>query len=588
MGGKKKTSYMRVIYLQFLTVLVIAAVCINVILIGYYTYRERKLIRDEKESQLSQSLFYTERIMAEADTIASSIWTSSEVQNLMKNYKSKPDYLLYRDCVDYLANMVLNVSAVSWVDIYLSEPGNLVTSNDGVFYGLEEEFGEYYERITQETDGAVWAMDYQNHFLPYFHRNKNVVTLLRPVYSTLTGKKEGILCVGIPVNELYNYLAPGDGSQGTMISFNGEYLRPLHMEQEHFELWQGTDGIGSQMEQASGRLYRYQYGGTKYAALKKGQEGTGLSVCCFYTEHDLRPNLLPVAACTAAVILLFAAAYGVIIRISDKKMSQPVAVLMNAMKEMEKGTFGVNIEEERDDVFGEIYQGFNHMAANLQRLVREVLEERLRKEDFKYRLLQSQINPHFLYNIFNNMIWMIEQKDYEGMERMVCATAGYYKTALNYGNQDICLADNLKQLEYYVWIQQVRFAGQFKCRICFDEEILPLCIPNLILQPLVENAIGHGARYKEGVTEIAVTGTLDNGRLRFEIWDNGQGIEKNVLLEIREALEDGASDGKKYFALVNIARRLELRYHGNASITIDSVCKEWTRVVLEMPGEENV
>ena len=163
-----------------------------------------------------------------------------------------------------------------------------------------------------------------------------------------------------------------------------------------------------------------------------------------------------------------------------------------------------------------------------------------------------------------------------------------YKTALNYGNQDICLADNLKQLEYYVWIQQVRFAGQFKCRICFDEEILPLCIPNLILQPLVENAIGHGARYKEGVTEIAVTGTLDNGRLRFEIWDNGQGIEKNVLLEIREALEDGASDGKKYFALVNIARRLELRYHGNASITIDSVCKEWTRVVLEMPGEENV
>lgn len=588
MGGKKKASYMRAVYLQFLTVLVTAAVCINVILIGYYTYRERKLIRDEKESQLSQSLFYTERIMAEADTIASSIWTSSEVQNLMKNYRSKPDYLLYRDCVDYLANMVQNVSAVSWVDIYLSGPGNLVTSNDGVFYRLEEGPREYYEGITKGTDASVWVMDYQHHFLPYFHRNKNVVTLMRPVYSTLTGRKEGVLCVGIPVNELYNYLAAGDGSQGTIISFGGEYLPPLRMEQEHMSLWQGENGIGKQMDSAPGRLHRYQYGGTKYAALQKGQGETGLAVYCYYKEHDLRPNLLPVAACTAAVILLFAAAYGVIIRISNKKMSQPVAVLMNAMKEMENGTFGVSIEEQRDDVFGEIFQGFNHMAANLQRLVREVLEERLRKEDFKYRLLQSQINPHFLYNIFNNMIWMIEQKDYEGMERMVCATAGYYKTALNYGNQDICLADNLKQLEYYVWIQRVRFPDQFDCEICFDEEILSLCIPNLILQPLVENAIGHGARYKEGITEIAVTGTVDNGRLRFEVWDNGQGIEEEVLLKIRESLKDDAADGKEFFALVNIARRLELRYHGKASITIDSVCGEWTRVVLEMPGDENV
>lgn len=588
MKGKKKASYMKAVYLQFLTVLMIAAVCINVLLIGYYTYREKKLIRDEKENQLNQSMFYIQRIMEEADTVAAGIWSGTEVQGLLKSYKTKPDYLLYRDCVDYLSNTVFNVNAVAWVDLYLSDSNNLITSNDGVFYGLEKEDQEYYVTLMEETDGPYWSTDYTDHFLSYFHRNKQVVTLMRPVYSTLTGKKKGILCAGIPVNELYNYLEHEGENQGMMIAFGEGNMLPFHMDQEHFALWEGEGGIEKQMEEGARQPYRYLFNGKRYSVLGKKDGKTGMTVYYYYEDRYLLPNLFPVAVCTIAVILLFAAVYRIIIRISDKKMSQPVVVLMDAMKEMEKGTFGVRISEERNDVFGEIFQGFNHMSGNLQRLVREVLEERLRKEDFKYRLLQSQINPHFLYNIFNNMIWMSEQKDYDGLESMVCATAGYYKTALNYGNQDICLSDNLKQLQCYVWIQQVRFADQFECEICFEKEILPLCIPNLLLQPLVENAIAHGAQYKAGITEIAVTGELRGERLHFEVWDNGQGIQENRLNEIREAMKSGNGDGKDYFALVNIARRLEIRYHGRASISIDSVYGEWTKVVLEMQESENV
>lgn len=548
----KKFTYMRAIYLQFFAVLMAAAACINLTLFGYYMWREQRIVREEKERQLDQSLFYIERILAEADTVSASIWGSAKVQDILKSSRQKPDYLMYRDCMDYLAQTISNVNAVAWADLYLSDSGYLVTSNDGVFYHLDENEKSYYEQMKGELNEPIWAMDYQEHYLSYFHRSHQVITLMRPIFSTLNGRKAGVLCVGVPVNELHNYLTDETDEEGMVL------FEPPGKDTS-YEILQGTD------------------------------ETSGFSVYLYYKKHPAFPALGPAAVCMAGIILLFGAACAMIIRIAEKRMMRPVTMLMEAMKEMESGTFGVQIKEERRDVFGDIFQGFNHMAANLQRLVYEVLEERVRKEEFRYRLLQSQINPHFLYNIFNNMIWMSEQKDYTGLEQMISATAGYYKTALNHGNQDICLADNLKQLKCYVQIQKVRFAGQFECELAFEEEILSMSIPNFFLQPLLENAITHGARDKKGVTQILVTGWLEDGFLNFEVWDDGCGIGKERLREIQEAIREGkpGTDGN-YFALANIAGRMALRWKKKAEMEIDSVCGQWTKITLRIPEDEHV
>lgn len=563
--GKRQEAYLKTMYRQFLLVLIAAAVCISLLLAGYYTFREIRVLREEKERQLDQTMFYMERIFDEVDTITSSIWINSAVQDLMRNYKDKPDYLLYRDCQNYLSTMVNNVNSIEWVDIYLEKENSLITSNSGVFYNLEGEAKEYYQDLTAATEKTSWSSDYTNHYLPYFSRSSNVIIWVRPVFYTLTGRKAGVLAVGIPVHELYNYLNVKDQTEGLVLMLGDEQM----------VIFSSNESTGEE----------YSDGCT---VLSRSEGAFGITALYYYQDQLIISHLIPVLFWIGIIICLFTAIYKMIIRISSKKISRPVETLMTAMKEMEKGVFGYQIKEKREDVFGDIFRGFNAMSANLQNLVREVLEERLRKEDLRYRLLQSQINPHFLYNIFGNMIWMIEQKDYSGLERMISATAGYYKTTLNYGSEEICLVDNLKQLQNYVWIQKTRFGDRFECCIDFDDEILPLCIPNFILQPLVENAISHGAQNKIGTTEIVVTGTLDQGMLRFEIWDNGSGIERERLQDIRKALMDRSNNGKEYFALVNIARRLELKYHGKASISIDSEYKKWTKVILNMPGEEDV
>lgn len=268
-------------------------------------------------------------------------------------------------------------------------------------------------------------------------------------------------------------------------------------------------------------------------------------------------------------------------------MFYPVTTLLNAFDRVEKGEFDIRLDEDRNDLFREIFQHFNQTAMRLKQMIDELSNERTRRNEFKYRLLQMQIKPHFLYNLFNNMIWMVEQKDYEKLEVLINATAGYYKTALNYGNKDIMLAENQKQLEYYGEIQRIRFGEKFTLHVDFTEDVQFLSIPNLLLQPLIENSILHGTKNVEAeVITIEVTGKLLEGRLHLEVWDNGSGIDSETLKDIRVEMKNYEDNGTKYFALVNVAARLQNRYKGKARMMIDSSYGKWTRVVIEIPVHE--
>ncbi len=105
-------------------------------------------------------------------------------------------------------------------------------------------------------------------------------------------------------------------------------------------------------------------------------------------------------------------------------MFDPVKQLLDGFHRMEKGNFELRLTKDRNDIFGELFYGFNHMAEQLQKMIDQLSEERAHRNEIKFRLLQMQIKPHFLYNLFNNMIWMMEQKDYEKLEVLIQSTAG--------------------------------------------------------------------------------------------------------------------------------------------------------------------
>jgi len=554
----RKRKQIRPVYVGFLGTLMTAAIILNLVYMVYYSYDMRKLDEAEKTRILNQTVFYTDRYMKEVEDGANMLFISSDVQKLM-SYRVNKDYLDYMACVDLLVEYSMALPNIYRIDLYVQNARTLLTSSEGVFYDLSEEERAVYETYMASEENWFWDLSYggQEPKMVTQTRNGRYISLIKPVVSRYTGKKMGVLCMSIELSELQNLLPEMEpGKEAMCLSYRGQTVFGESLDR------MGVRNI-SKTSDYSQMMFDYYYTPRK--------------------TEILNPQFV---MSIGLILTMFMAIFFVIVRISERRMFDPANTLLKGFEDMEQGKFQVRLDTGRDDLFRELFCGFNHMAERLERMIEELSDERTRRNEFKFRLLQMQIKPHFLYNLFNNMVWMMEQKDYERLEVLIQSTAGYYKTALNYGNRDIMLIDNQKQLEYYAEIQKIRFGDRFTFQVLFPEEVQFYSIPNLLLQPLVENSIVHGLEGKEDICHISVWAETEGDMLVLVVEDNGCGIEPSELINIREEIENYEEDGSKYFALVNIVARLHNRYKDQAAFFIDSRLKEGTKVTIKVPLSE--
>lgn len=557
--NRMKKWKMRPVYIGFFITLFTAAMIMNLVYMVYYSYSARKLSESERSRVLSQMVFYTDRYLKEVENCSDILAISSSVQKLM-THRIKKDYMDYLKCSETLTGYTMTTPGIYRIDLYIEDGHTLLTSYEGVYYDLPYEDYKSYQDYLNMEDSRYWSLDYSGTepSLVSTTRNEHYITLIKPVFSKHSGKKTGVLLVSILLSEIQDMI-PVDTSEeeGMLITYEGK------------PLWDNEITITNITRQD---VQTSDYSGMKFYY--------------YYATEWLAGNLKMMLS-----ILVITAFFGIIffsiVEISERKMFAPVKQLLNGFKEVEKGNFDVCLDESRSDLFQEIFQRFNHMVRTLEQMIQELSTERTRRNEFKFRLLQMQIKPHFLYNLFNNMIWMIEQKDYEKLEVLIQSTAGYYKTALNFGNQDIMLVENKKQLEYYAEIQRIRFGDSFTFSVLIPDEIQFYSIPNLLLQPLVENSIVHGLKGVEGRhCHINVTAGSDDADLILTVEDDGCGIDADVLEDIHMELRNYEGDGSKYFALINIMARIQNRYKGRASMKLESEFNIGTKVIIRIPLNE--
>lgn len=582
---KRQGTLKKSLYVYFFKVLLFTGLFINLILLSFFAYREQEVILSGKRWILYQTITYADRIMEEVESIGEAIWTSSQVQDLKVTNLQEINYMSFLNCMKYLTNMELSVSPIHQIRLYYEDTNTLITSRDGVFYNLNEEECKYYQRWMNSLDKSVWACGFSYSLLDAIDAKERAIHHVRPIYSSSTGKKIGLLSIEVSLqifNELINQ--ENGEKEGFFIIKDGNILTDKTHNEEVIKNWSQEDGIIGKIKDNKDGSADFDHSRQRYRCVYVTSEYSGWTFITYYPYTYSIFGQLPLLV----VIFLFLSlviAYIMIIRISKNNVIQPVETLQDAMKQIEEGQFGIQIQEKRLDVFGDIFYYFNRMSVRSKELIEELIIERLRIKDSKLKMLQSQIKPHFLYNIFNNMIWMSEKKNYDGLDKMIYAIVGYYKTSLNFGKDFISLADNLKQLKYYSMIQQMRFPDRFEYDIVFDKDILSLEIPNLLLQPILENAINYGVTKKEWKTSIRIRGYKKDQTIFFEFYDNGVGIEKKHLERIRDAINQDGYKGTDFFALTNVAERLRIYYSNKGKITIDSSFGEWTFVVISLPAE---
>ena len=224
------------------------------------------------------------------------------------------------------------------------------------------------------------------------------------------------------------------------------------------------------------------------------------------------------------------------------------------------------------------------MARRIQALMNDIVAEHESKRKSEFDTLQSQINPHFLYNTLDIIVWMIENEQKQEAVKVVTALARFFRISLSKGRSIIPVRDELEHVRNYLTIQQKRFKNKFIYQIEAQEEVLSLASLKLMLQPLVENAIYHGMEFMDGDGEITVKVERNEDRLCFTIADNGLGMTKEQVEglltgETRSASKKGSGIGVK-----NVNERIRLYFGEDYGLEIFSEPDEGTAIQICLPA----
>ena len=265
--------------------------------------------------------------------------------------------------------------------------------------------------------------------------------------------------------------------------------------------------------------------------------------------------------------------------LSAAKVSRPILQLEEVMANVEAGNLEVCIREEGFAEIRSLSRTFNHMLSRIRRLMDQIVHEQETKRLHELNALQAQINPHFLYNTLDSIVWMEERGRSREAIVMVTALARLFRISISKGRNIISVREELEHVRNYLIIQKMRFTNKFDYVINAAEETLDLRTIKLIVQPIVENAIQHGLEgysVDEGLVEISAY--LEGEALVFCVKDNGAGMSPQQLENILTAPAGHSGIGVK-----NVHERIQLTFGKEYGITISSVLDEGTQVLIRLP-----
>lgn len=261
----------------------------------------------------------------------------------------------------------------------------------------------------------------------------------------------------------------------------------------------------------------------------------------------------------------------------------PINTLIDRMRTVQEGDLSTEMTSHRQDEFGEVFRIFNTMTNRLKEMARRLYAEGERNREAELMLLQAQINPHFLSNALDTIYWMAEQRSAGEISDLALWLGRFYRLNLDQGRHLITIEQAMEQLSSYVNVQHVRFSGRFETSVHVDPACASVLIPNLLVQPLVENAVYHGIEPCRRACRILVDARRRGSRVLLRVCDNGVGMTRETLRTIRDDLE--AEDGavRTSYGLKNVHERIRLRSGPGFGVQIFSSPGRGTMAKLVLP-----
>ena len=424
----------------------------------------------------------------------------------------------------------------------------------------EIEETDWYQK-TLEHPGLNWFANYQEE------------TLFSARKLAFSGAREGvnILYMDVDYQKLFTPYAE------TLISECGLYITDqdgkLVFEESSFSgKNQNYDLTYSEF------LEQRDRGSTDYIILCEQSNTTGWTVWLYQPVGLAGEAMRPIGVMAGVTILICIFAAVLAYFITSGMVSSRIERLTHFMQEVQEGSMDMQMESDDRDEIGMLYRGFGSMMKRIRTLINEVYLSKITQKEAELKALQAQINPHFLYNTLSLINWKALAAGEEDISRMTLALSTFYRTALNRGRNVLQVETELSNTRAYLEIQSMLHDGDFDYEIEAQPEILQCESLNLILQPLVENAIHHGIEEKtDGRGKITVRGWKEDNCVWFLVEDNGVGMEQEVADKILTMESKG-------YGVRNVDERIRLCYGEKYAMKVESVVGKGTKMTIHFPA----
>jgi len=333
---------------------------------------------------------------------------------------------------------------------------------------------------------------------------------------------------------------------------------------------------GEEMAARQGKHALYSAAVRKYA----------LNLYSLIPTSALNVNQALLLRSTVLVFVLVLALFAVLFVFISRGLTRPLEQMSNTMNRIRQGETELRLPELHQDELARLGSAFNSMLDRIEELIAREYQTTIQLNDTKYKALQTQVNPHFLYNTLDTMSAIAMIHKCEIVSTLCHALSDLFRYSLRMDEPLATIADELKHLKNYMFVMNVRTNNAIELVIDIPADMMKMRVPRLSLQPLVENAISHGLRNKRGEKQISICARQTQEGILVTIADNGVGMSEEMLSRVRaidpeQALSTGSSIG-----LINIAARLKLLFGKAYGLEVSSSAESGTTVTLHIPSDQ--
>ncbi|MFQ7584150.1 MAG: sensor histidine kinase [[Clostridium] symbiosum] len=449
-----------------------------------------------------------------------------------------------------------------------------------------------------DVTGEPWFRDAlekteNQHFsLPHvqyiFDNNENqyrwVISLSRAVELTSgTSTAQGILLVDISyssLEQLFDGVTAGKGGYVYLISSDGELL--YHPKMQLIDSGRMQENNVAAAAYKDGNHMEEFDGSSRFVTIKSIGY-TGWKVVGVTPENVVTLNTIKTRLFIVFIIALILFILALINSYISSRITNPIKELEKSVGILEEGNLDVPVYAGGSYEIQHLGKSIGDMAAQIRLLMKDIVTEHEAKRKQEFDTLQSQINPHFLYNTLDIIVWMIENEQKAEAVKAVTALARFFRISLSKGKSIITVREELEHVRNYLMIQHMRFKNKFTYEIQAEDGVLELASLKLMLQPLVENAIYHGMEFMDGDGEILLKVWKEEGDLYFSVIDNGLGMTEEQVGNLFTGASHVDSKRGSGIGVKNVNERIKLYFGEKYGLSIESEPDEGTTVKIHLP-----